>query len=115
MKITGKIKVIHEDDDWEQSLSLKVYFKEEGQLFNKTWVRTVIGGGFRGNIAKNEFIDKCLNYLSNEDQIREEAKDMVLTCYQEKEKSIKKLNRDKQVQEMIKNNKEIKFEMEIKK
>lgn len=118
MKITGRIKVIFEDGmyTWEQHFALKVYFKEEGQIFNRTYERLLASPMFESDHSHEEFINKALQYLSNEEKLKEIAKDMVLKYYDRKENNIKAKSKETIIKDITKmlNKKQITFEMEIK-
>lgn len=118
MKIIGKIKIIFRTGkyNYENDLSLKVYFKEKGQLFNRSRETRLVNLSWDRVKTYDEFLDIILNYLSDEELLKEMAKDMILKYYNKKEKELETKNKKEQVQELYDmiNKKEMKFEMEIK-
>jgi hypothetical protein len=119
MKITGKIKPIYTDANFDHSFRLKVYFKEEGQWFYRSYERTLANiwrGLYEGvDITNEDVVNKTLEYLSDEEGLIELAKDIVLSYYKNKEQDNKGNLKVKQIKKMIKEleGKEISFDMKI--
>ena len=115
MKITGKIKPIYVNENFDHAFRLKVYFKEEGQWFHRSYERTLIGI-WQHDVTYQDIPNKALEYLSNKEGLIKMAKDMVLSYYKNKEKDSKYNGKEKQIKELIKEleDNNITFEMEIK-
>lgn len=71
MKITGKIKPIYTDAHMDHSFKLKVYFKEEGQWFHRSYERTLMNiwwGLAEGvDITRENVVNGTLEYLSDKE------------------------------------------------
>lgn len=118
MKITGKIRPIYTDASMDHSFKLKVYFKEEGQWFHRSYERTLVNIWWEltEDVTHEDIVNKTFEYLSDEEGLIEIAKDIVLSYYKNKEKNNSGNQKEKQIRKLIKEieGKEISFEMEIK-
>ena len=116
MKITGKIKPIFTEEGFSQGFRLKVYFKEEGQWFHRSYTKTLINLWRDIETTREDLVDKTLEYLSDEEGLIEIAKDIVLFYYKDRERENKGSIKEKRIRELIKGieEKKISFEMEMK-
>jgi hypothetical protein len=119
VKITGKIKPIYTDANFDHSFRLKVYFKEEGQWFYRKYERTLVNIWWHlmedTDVTHADIVNKTLEYLSDEEGLIELAKDIVLSYYKNKEKNNIGNTKEKKIKQLIKEleGKEISFEMKI--
>lgn len=116
MKIIGKLKTKFSTGNysWENSLELKVRFKTEGEFFNKKCNKVLVCTN--RNVDYDVFINTTLQYLSNEEELKEIAKDMIINWYKNKENDQRTNSKEKQIKELQNaiNKKQIIIEMEIK-